>query len=771
MIASAVIIAELTIHEFDGNRWWLFARMVLFLTLPIVLSKAVRRVVPRLDRRAADRYVNSAVLILVLFPFLANPIYQVLGDDGRTAEILCLAGMRNMGLGLAAMLWRPKYLRAAAAASLFIVICCFAISDDVLIVPLSIGFIMIGSCWLISANWSNLARQERKKPHLLLYLYAIPLSVAIGLVSAVLFGTQPDRVVEASWGFIPSSGGMGDFHLDARDGFGDGVDNTSDGQDANSVGFMESDLFIESPNRPTMYDLMNDSYGEPSEIVKNDSDIAVSLKDKKMIHKEKGEFSDNEQAGREFTLRRKRKDSPRQPGKDHIATALIYVKGKTPLHLRMNVFDTFDGEKWTKGRLTSGFVRELDADRAGWLSVHPESDMLISAEPVAHELRIGKLKTKELPVPAHLGSFRCGFVNRLSFFQWRQQGLLRLVRWVPPYTTIRTESVNPIRDTIEQVAFLDTWRPNWREDAAPIPLVPIPADRAGAPSHPTVLLTPKIVSMAREWSDGTSEGWAQINAIAARLRSGCFHDPSAVAPAEAPNIVEHFLLESRRGPDYLFASAYVNLLCSLGYDARVVSGFYASPKRYDARLDQTLVSESDVHFWSEVRLPDGTWIEIDPTPGYAVMGPSPRLGDRVYAVGLFLAEFAASNAILLGVAAALAVLTILARRRVDNAVSTFRWRWKTWSSPPERTLVMSTLRLIERRSLISGRPRPASRTMRSWYSGLVDRTDDMFSSFIEVADWAAHAPNDSPAPRPISHVKDVCNEVVRAWNIRVLREL
>ena len=39
--------------------------------------------------------------------------------------------------------------------------------------------------------------------------------------------------------------------------------------------------------------------------------------------------------------------------------------------------------------------------------------------------------------------------------------------------------------------------------------------------------------------------------------------------------VEYFLFESRRGPDYLFATSAAVLLRSLGYQTRVVSGLYA----------------------------------------------------------------------------------------------------------------------------------------------------------------------------------------------------
>src|SRR5205807_1640324 len=128
--------------------------------------------------------------------------------------------------------------------------------------------------------------------------------------------------------------------------------------------------------------------------------------------------------------------------------------------------------------------------------------------------------------------------------------------------------------------------------------------------------------LAKRWTDGVPRGWAQAEAVVVALRRGYVHDRSATARAGCTDVVAEFLLRSRRGPDYLFASSAAVLLKSLGHPVRVVSGLYAAPGRYDPRTRHTPVTRDDVHVWVEVRLPDGVWVAIEPTPGYELLPPA-----------------------------------------------------------------------------------------------------------------------------------------------------
>ena len=131
------------------------------------------------------------------------------------------------------------------------------------------------------------------------------------------------------------------------------------------------------------------------------------------------------------------------------------------------------------------------------------------------------------------------------------------------------------------------------------------------------------------WPNWHAPGWPACRKDGHKLKRSSatcggryVHDRLATAAPGSIDVVADFLLGSRRGPDYLFASAAVVLLRSLGYPARLVSGLYAAPDRFDPRTRHTAVTSEDVHVWAEVRLPNGIWIAVEPTPGYELLPPA-----------------------------------------------------------------------------------------------------------------------------------------------------
>ena len=145
---------------------------------------------------------------------------------------------------------------------------------------------------------------------------------------------------------------------------------------------------------------------------------------------------------------------------------------------------------------------------------------------------------------------------------------------------------------------------------------------------PEISQMAEVRTLAEQWTQGIPEGYRKIEAICQRLRADYTLDRSARVPEDCAFPVGHFLFESKRGPDYQFATAATLMLRSLGFSTRLVSGFYASPERYDARKRHTAVHSSDVHFWCEVFVGAGTWVTLDPTPGYEVLSPPPGMWKR-----------------------------------------------------------------------------------------------------------------------------------------------
>ncbi len=223
-----------------------------------------------------------------------------------------------------------------------------------------------------------------------------------------------------------------------------------------------------------------------------------------------------------------------------------------------------------------------------------------------------------MPIPAHPVRFRVGSVNRLDFFGWAQFGIIRMTdRTVPAGTVIDSESLTVDPERLRVACVPGPARTTRRTITC----------RSRASTRSTRRWPP----WRRAWVAGLPEGWGQVEAVIAALRAGYAHDRSATAPPACTDVVAEFLLRSRRGPDYLFASSAAVLLRSLGYPTRVVSGLYAAPGRYDPRTRHTPVTGDDVHFWAEVRLPDGRWVAVEPTPGYELMPPVRAWSERIAA--------------------------------------------------------------------------------------------------------------------------------------------
>lgn len=76
-------------------------------------------------------------------------------------------------------------------------------------------------------------------------------------------------------------------------------------------------------------------------------------------------------------------------------------------------------------------------------------------------------------------------------------------------------------------------------------------------------------------------------------------------------LIERFLRDTQRGTAEQFATSYVLLARSLGVDARVATGFVAEAPPNDGTL---VLTSANAQVWPEIRLVDGGWVALDPTP-------------------------------------------------------------------------------------------------------------------------------------------------------------
>lgn len=223
------------------------------------------------------------------------------------------------------------------------------------------------------------------------------------------------------------------------------------------------------------------------------------------------------------------------------------------------------------------------------------------------------------------------------------------------------------------------------------------------------LLPPKLLELVEKWTAGTKPGWQEVMGIVNGLRNHAQYDPTATVPADETDSVYYFLVESKRGPDYLFASSAVVLLRSLGYPSRLVGGYYAKPEKRSWLSGNVTIAEDDVHYWAQVKLDDRIWVDIEPTPGFDIPGDDAEQQQTVLAsIWGFLADH--------GPRLAAGLLCLLVLGWVLKRPFRYGWIYLSWRlglgrSP--RQIVRATQRLLDERLKAAGLKTPQGHSFAS----------------------------------------------------------
>lgn len=410
---------------------------------------------------------------------------------------------------------------------------------------------------------------------------AITLIAASCVVAHALLDPRDGNPWYAAW--VPTSGGDRTGSEQARRGTGDGPDEVT-GHSASSVGFDQGKTFSES-GRDGLYDLWIESFGAP--LKSGDQQKMIGLKPQGVRIVETGD-RENLQAGRKFEMKREKKPEPPATTRpDVTAKAKVWVSGPMPVYIPLAVMDRYDGESWSVMEPGKGgpVVRAMGRNEGRatgdkWMEMILRPDSPAFSGENTYEIKVGNLGGDVLPLPATVERFRMGRVDRSSFFSSTRAGLVRLAsRTVPPGATV--EVVCPRIDPARVVRV---------EPALPRNSDPAMLDWSRAESW--------IPDTARAWASGEPRGWAQILAVVEQLKSRA---------------------QEQTWQEYETASAAVLMLRSMGYAVRLVSGLYGDQDDMDGRTGLAALGPEQVRFWLEVRLADGTWITVDPAPGYPIL--------------------------------------------------------------------------------------------------------------------------------------------------------
>jgi len=717
----AGVIFTLTEHDAADHHHsaWCTAEITLQILVTLVAAIVIRR-------RASHTTTNNALPVLlimtVILSLLCEPVQRLMFDEGKPFEILVMHSQSNLMLALAACGHRIAYQRLAMLIAVFLTIFCCSLSSASSLLPLAALVTLLCLAWLVFAWWTGL-RNRQLIAHGNGRWRAGWLMLGIPCLLALAVGTGPNKATSALRGFMPGSGGTEFSDPHARGGVHDGEHLVAGKQNVRSFAPIEGAPFLDS-DKPSLYDVFNDTFDPPPRKIKKQQ-RAIALPPDLLMHIHQ-QMADAKSAGRQFSLTRGEPQAKVERPEDLNTHALLQVAGRTPLHLRMEVYDVFDGFTWypvAEDPRDIGRNRPMRSDDIQhWLQLNvPGRSLDIHGPAESRGVRILNLGGNTLPLPAHTSELSIERVNRPDMYRIRSASRISLAREdIPEMTTVNVMSHAVDRDSLRESDSLSLV--SW--SSGPSAALPTGFD--------------DVTRLAESIVASEPRGWSQVEAISAYVRTHFELDRDYRVPEDAGSPVHHFLFESRRGPEYLFAAATASLLRSAGYATRLVSGFYVQPKKYDKQKHHTQVHARDAHFWCEVFVGTNVWITIDPSPGYVMADAPPGLWKQLASLSRQLSNWAQTNWILLLVGLTTAV--VVTRHRAALLDASLSLSWRSFRSSNERRAVLALARIIRRRLQVSGVAVSDGVTLRRAADSVSDPDiADGLRELARLVDWAAYS--------------------------------
>ena len=694
-VLSALSLLFVRWNSFLHQSKWILIVEYLALASTIALYWALR------NKLRKDRQLWVGVGFAVV-PVLSHFVMRSL-DLGEATEILMLQVCQNIALFNAAQVGKGNLRNQGLSVlfGFFLVFFVTTISESLVVFTFTIPYVVLGIWWLMVRHWSRLEvhMPANVRSHFNVRSSTFITTVLLLAVTATLIGWNHQTVTRTIKGIMPTSGGNRYSDRYARGGVGDGDFFVAARNRASTVGPVESDVFLES-TKPTLFDVMQENYQSPKPPKPKKSERALSPDDVKIQHAHE-KIIQSEQSGRTFRTLRGAPEENRQVTEKN-SNALFYVTGPTPIRLALNYYDQFDGLDWTvsddlkvkKKRTLVGdeindefWVRfrerkkPISRDKQG--SAQPTHPFLQGYE--NHSVKIMRLSTNRLLLPSSNYAWHFDKCDDTSYFKVDPTGAVQfagrdsipehsiyhLVSRGVNYGKLMSQRVSQVRST---------------------------SIYARLPSSPAI---DELSKIAAELTRDVRNDWQKVNVVLNYLKSQYRLDrASQNDEAISESSIEQFV-QTKSGPDYMFATVASCMLRSLNMETRLVNGFFVGKANYDVYSAQSIVHSSDMHFWLEVR-PNGIdWVTVEPTPGYppprTKMTVWQRVVDGAYAVWSWIE----TQWILCSILASGVILVLLFWRQIRFCIEIFCWMIAGWGSIRRR--VLATIHLLERRASRTGR--------------------------------------------------------------------
>lgn len=264
---------------------------------------------------------------------------------------------------------------------------------------------------------------------------------------------------------------------------------------------------------------------------------------------------------------------------------LFYMQADRGLYLRAQVFDSFDGARWHR---TREGVRPLAREGRGF-----------SASEDREGQTVGQVITLNVEMPARIpAAFRATTV----YFP----APVVLADTDEALRALRPLDKGLVYSVKSRIAYRDE-RPYGANEAAP---------RPGGDLQVPANLSERARQLAREVTAGANDSYARAALLERYLKSHYRYTLATMGQPPAPDLVDHFLFESREGHCEIFATTLATLLRSLDIPARFVTGYAAT--EYNPITGYYEVRALNGHAWVEAYIAGMGWVTFEATPGYVL---------------------------------------------------------------------------------------------------------------------------------------------------------
>ena len=690
---------------------------------------------------------------LVLLPVVVQWVVRA-WDAGDAYEIVVLSMVQNAAVAAAIA------ARDLKSASISLVLSSFLLLFVSFIYPNSSSYVLVALgtvavlWWLVGNYWQRTQSHQAVRTTLRMPMRAMIVTGTFGLAGVVALAAQL-LVPENAWlqvaGWIPFSGGDRWGSVHARDGVGQGDILTGAKDRADTIGPVETNIYLSS-QQPSLYDMISRAYGPPSK--RHEQRIDIEGYDQTHQH-EQMTFA---AAAREFSTQRRPRQH-RDGESSQPPVAMLFYEGVLPAHLRLQTFDTFDGTTWQQTeQVEPPHLYMQDRQGQPWIGVLPTASNSVPEGVSRSIVTLVNLQTIRLPMPALPSAWHIARVDRLSFFGWTADDVPQMLGrdQVPPLVPVLVETP---RTSYYALRF-GAAAPRQRESVS-----------QGNSGHDVgamdqVHRNPNLGNaFERELTSLRKtglQGMLLIERVETRLRTQFVWDQDGSAPDGDENPVEWFLARGQ-GPDYLFATAAANLLRELGFETRLVQGFYVDRRHYDAKAKKHVAWADDIHTWVEVQCATGSWIPIEVCPGYELplrhlsWGERAWLAGRITWEGLLARWYLALTGLLLAGA--------LYRWRVAAVGYVLRCVWPMVQWLPVRTQVLWCSRVLAWRWRLQGERRSEHETWRAWLSRMSGREAELqqseaVSRWLELWERLSYGHHGHVSADLTRGARDVCRQVI-----------